>query len=137
MPSSDLPNVPRRDSGSGSYWSHRVCELHISVMPSDVEFTGGGRRSGATMSGMLVRTTDDRSRVANDGCAAIVVPCCGQPIAMVARSCSMSSSAVPASNELWVTSVAPRCRVASSVVTRPPIQKNGIDENITSSPVIG
>ena len=89
------------------------------------------------MSGMLVRTTDDRSRDANDGCAAIVVPCWGHPIAIVARSCSIRSSAVPASNELWVTSVAPRCSVASSVVTNPPIQKNGIDENRTSSLLIG
>ena len=86
---------------------------------------------------MLVRTTDDRSRCAYDGCSRIVLPCCGQPVAIVARSCSMRSSAVPGSNELWVTSVAPRCSGANNVVIRPPIQKNGIDENITSSGPIG
>src|SRR5690349_8452819 len=73
IPGSDRPNVPRRDSGSGSYWSHSVCELHISVIPSDVELISGGRRSGGTRSGMLVRTTDERSRAAYDGCSDIVV----------------------------------------------------------------
>ena len=43
---------------------------------------------------MLVRTTDDRSRAGYDGCSDIVLPCCGQPVAMVTCSCSMRSSAV-------------------------------------------
>ena len=49
----------------------------------------------------------------------------------------MSSSATPGSKALEVTSVAPRCSVAKSVVIRPPIQKSGIDENITSSGPMG
>ena len=137
MPGSVLPNAPRRESGSGSYWSHERCTLHISVMPSDVEFTSGGRCSGGTRSAMLVRTTLATRSGVYAGCSRNVLPCWGQPVTIVARSCSMRSRAAPASKELWVTRVAPTCSTWKKPVIRPPIQKPGIDENITSSRTIG
>ena len=71
-----------------------------------------------------------------DGCSYIVLPCCGQPVAIVALLLDEVERGA-ASNELSVTSVAPRCSTSNSVVTNPPIQKNGIDEKITSSGPIG
>ena len=138
MPGRVLPNAPRRDSGSGSYWSHDVCTLHISVMPSDVELTSGGRCPGGTRSAMLVRVTVATRAGVYDGCSDIVLPCWGQPVTFVARSCSMRSSArrgvERALRDQRRTHVE---HLAASAVTSPPIQKNGIDENTTSSGPIG
>jgi hypothetical protein len=88
------------------------------------------------MSGMLVRRTDDRSRRAKDGWAAMVLPCWGQPRVMVARCFSMRSSASPASKAGIVTSVAPWWTTACRPVMSPPTQKNGMAVKRTSSLVV-
>ena len=82
MPGSDFPNVPRRDSGSGSYWSHeRVRAAHLG----HAQRRGVHRRAddarAATRSGMLVRTTDDDVALAcTTGARVMVLPCWGQPV---------------------------------------------------------
>ena len=45
---------------------------------------------------MLVRTTDRDALGEYAGCSRSVFPCCGQPVTIVARSCSIRSSAAPA-----------------------------------------
>ena len=109
-PGSVLPNVPRRDSGSGSYWSHEsVHAAHLGHAQRRRVHLGRSALGRHEVGHARAHDGRDTLAAVYDGCSRIVLPCCGQPVTIVARSCSMRSSAAPASNELWVTSVAPTC----------------------------
>ena len=138
-PASDLPNVPRRDSGSGVVLvAERVRAAHLGHAERRRSSPrAGGARAARGRACSCARPTTRRGP-RTTGAPPWSCPVAASPVAIVARSCSMSvERRAGLERALGHEGRAEVHGTRSSAVMRPPIQKNGIDENITSSGPIG